>query len=259
MTFAISIGCYRLADFIELNITRCRRIFGDDCCIMLSDDHCNNHPHDSECIKKLADKHQVIYWSSKYQRSHFSGDIQAIVNAVKLADSADTDIALKLSQRLIPVLPAFRECIERAFGNPHVQMALPGRMDPMQIARPGARFYTNFGILTDVVALRRGAITPELLIQVYRERLQVGEPRSACLVETTFGWLMEHKFKGRTAILASLTNHIPMQPKIYLRKAQSSADDYKQVAAMEGLSGYYDLREWPQIERTEYFGRPTAA
>lgn len=253
MTWAITIGCYRLVDFIELSIKRCLRIFGDDCQIILSDDK----SPESGRIREVADRYSCFYHCSKQRRSHFSGDIQSFVTAIEFSRLTGCDAALKLSQRLIPVLPKFRTSLEAALQERRINVALPGRMNPNQVARPQAKFYARFGFLTDVVAIRTGSITPEELIDTYRERFRKAQKHHDCLVETTWGHLLAHRFKDAYQIVHELTNHVPFKPKIYLRKAQSTVIDYQQVAAMEGLSGNYDLREWAVIEGKGYFCRPT--
>jgi hypothetical protein len=253
--FAITIGTYRLADFVELNIKRCQTIFGEDTHILLSDDK----SPESDAIAKLAARYGCDYLASNRRRSHFSGDMQAFVNAATYAHAADADIALKLSQRLIPVLPAFRECLERVFSNDNVSVASPGRPNRNQIARPQARFYTAFGILTDVLAFRRGSVTGADLIELYRERFTNAKSHGECLIETTWGALLSGpRLKGSHVTVPELTNHVPFQPKIYLRKSQSTTQDYQAVAALEDLHGNYDLREWIAIEKERYFCRPTA-
>lgn len=199
-------------------------------------------------MERLAEELECDYICPDKRRSHFSGDFQSFINGLVFALEIGADIVLKLSQRCIPVLPEFRTAMERAFEDDRCMVVLPGQLNPQQIARPGARFYRKFGLLTDIVAMRSDAISPEELLRVYRERNR-GKPAES-FSETTWGFLLEQKFGGhRHRLLDEWTHHQPGKPKLYLRKSQSSASDYQQVALMEGLKEFnFDLREWIQIE-----------
>lgn len=191
MNLCVTIGCYRMPQFVELCIKRCRTVLGGDVPILLSDDL-----SDRSCdIKALADKYDCDYAVGPGRRSHFSGDLQAFLCAIAFCDATESDAVIKMSQRFIPVLPAFREALERAFSNPAVMVGLPGKPSEKQIARPAARFYAKFGILTDVVAMRRGCITGQAVFDVYRERVQHPKTKSDSFVETTWGWLLANRFK----------------------------------------------------------------
>lgn len=250
MTFAITIGSYRLPQFVELCVRRCRRIFDDGVPILISDDLSDLSP----TIKDLANRLDCGYVVGDGRQSHFGGDMQAVLNAIAWADNAD--IAIKISQRFIPVLYDFRLALEKAFATPSTMVAVPGQIQARQISRPQAAFYGRFGILTDVIAIRRGAISTKELLDTYIQRVRTPKARSDCFVETTFGWLLANKFQGAHAIVPEWTNHQPFKPKVYLRKSQSNALEYEQVAAMEGMTGNWDLREWIQIERHGYLARP---
>lgn len=244
MTTCIVIGAYKLTAFVRLNILRCRRIFGDDVPILISDDR----SPESEAMAKLAAGLGCDYTCSDSRRGHFAADMQSFLNGLVFARELDADVVVKLSQRFIVVLPEFRTAMESAFADERCQVVLPGQLNPQQIARPGARFYRKFGILTDALAMRSHAIEPDELLRVYRERNK-GKP-SDSFSETTFGYLLEHYFGGaKHRLLDEWTHHQPGKPKLYLRKSQSPASDYQQVAMMEGLTLFdFDLREWIQIE-----------
>lgn len=252
LTFAITIGAYKLFDFVELNICRSRVIFGDDVAILIDDDRSEN----SDKIREIAEKYDCSYVCSEMQRGHFAGDLQTFVNSMVFCKSAKADVGLKISQRVIPVLPAFRECVEKAFENPQIQIALPGKINPRHIARPMARFYGQFGILTDVMAIRRDAMPPQELVDVYRKRF-TGSPNHAdSLIETTWGWILANRFPNAHVIIPEWTNHEPFKPKIYLRKSQALEREYAQIASMHGIEGTWNLAEWGMIERKNYLCRP---
>lgn len=255
MTVAITIGCYKLPTFIELNVLRCRRLI-PKAPILLSDDRSDA----SKDIRAIAEKHDCDYICSPSRRSHFSGDWNHIINSLVFAKEAGADIAVKLSQRCVPVLPEFFSALERAFSNPDVQIAHPGRLNPHQIVRASARFYKKFGLLSDMLAFRVGSIDPYELLRIYRERNNTGRPHDS-FSETSIGFLLATRFPGNKArVIEEWTNHEYGKPKIFLRKAQSLSSDYVQIAAMDGLSAdisKFDCREWREIEGPHNY-RPKA-
>lgn len=252
---AITIGCYRLVPFIELNILRCRRLCGDGVPILLSDDRSDK----SKDILELAVKHECDYVCSTRRRSHFSGDFNALVNSLVFAKEIGATVAVKLSQRCIPVLPGFFVALDRVFKDPEVQIGHPGQLHPNQIVRPGARFYRKFGLLSDMLAIRVGAIEPDELLDIYKKRNDTGRPHDS-FSETTIGHLLATRFpKGKARMIPEWTYHEPNKPKLFLRKAQSPSSDYVQVARMENIDAdvsTYDLREWKDLEGRNY--RPKA-
>ncbi len=180
--------------------------------------------------------------------------MQAVLNAI--AWGQESDVTLKISQRFIPVLPSFVDALESAFSNRRIQLALPGQIELRQIARPQASFYGRFGILTDVIAIRTGALSEQDLLECYLNRVRYPKNRSDCFIETTFGWLLANRFKDAHVIIPEWTNHKPFQAKVYLRKSQSNNNEYAKVAEMEGVTGDWDLREWGIIEKGNYMPRP---
>lgn len=256
MKTAVTIGCYRMIPFIHLNVKRHRSLLGQETPILLSDDASK----ESKTISNLAQTMLCAYVSGERRRSHFSGDMQAFINALVFAKQHGAEIAVKISQRVIPVLPRFYEVMFRAFEDPSVEVVMPGQMKPRQIARPNNRFYLKFGSLTDVVAMRVSAVDPVELANFYRTRVQSSSEHLKSLVELTWGDLLADKFSlSKHRLLDEWTNMVPNQPKIYLRKSQATPGEYKKVAQMEGLPDYvFDLREWGQIEKGQhYMMRPT--
>ena len=93
-------------------------------------------------------------------------------------------------------------------------------------------------------------------MEVYRIRCRSAKKQADCLVESAWGWLLQHDLPGRHRLLSELAVYQPFKPKPYLRKAQCTADDYAKVAAMEGMTGrQWDVREWADIEGPKYFCR----
>lgn len=255
MQTAITVGAYKMPAFVRLNVLRCRRIFGPDTCILISDDKST----ESEAIENLAKELSCDYVVSKKRMSHFSGDCQSLLNAIVFGRECGADIALKLSQRFILVRPEFRTAMEKAFADPEVQIALPGRIPKNQIARPSSVFYSRFGLLSDVVAIRPNAIEPEEFLSIYRDRCAVGKHPAESFVETSLGFILDKKFGGnKHRLLTEWSVHNQGQAKIYLRKSQSSSSDYQQVAMMENVHSPtgWDLREWREVELKNY--RPKA-
>lgn len=255
MTWAITIGAYRLCDFVALNLAQCRKLFGADTMLLVSDDLSHFGPQ----MSAIAERYEAGYMAPQARRSHFSGDFQALINAVVFAAATQSDAALKLSQRFVPC-DGLKALLEETFSNPSVQIVLPGRPGTSQMARPSASFYSQFGILTDCIAIRRGAIPPDELVDVYRARHR-SEERGARLVETTLGWIIANRFRPENvAVLDQLANHSPLNPrKLFLRKSQSNRGEYIRLAEEHGIKGVFDLREWGLIEGPHYMAAPLIA
>src|SRR5207302_724487 len=94
-SWAITIGAYRLWDFVELNVCRCKVIFGDDVSICIDDDKSPESPK----IEAVADKHGCHYICSTERRGHFAGDAQTIATCLAFGKQTGADYSLKLSQR----------------------------------------------------------------------------------------------------------------------------------------------------------------
>lgn len=254
MQTAIVIGAYKLTHFVRLGILRCRRIWGDDVPILVSDDYAP----ESKDIQAMASEMNCDYICPKKRRSHFSGDMSVFVNGLVYGRETGADVVLKLSQRFIVVLPEFKEALDRAFMDPSCQIALPGRIPANQISRPGAVFYKRFGILTDCLAFRPTCMEPEDLVSFYRERCKEGRKPHDSFSECTWGALLDQKFANAYKIIPEWTAHRDGQKKVYLRKAQSSESDYRQIAMMEKVHSPngWPLLEWRLIENGQY--RPMA-
>lgn len=252
MTFAITIGCYRLADFIELNILQCREVFGKDVPILLSDD---DSPESFQ-IQALAEKHGCYYTKSDSHMSHFSGDLQAILNMLNFTKQTGVDIGIKLSQRLIPMRPEFRQVAEAAFADPQTMVVVPGKPPRNQISTKAGMFYAQFEILSDVVAVWHDAIEPIELAEIYRQRVREGKQKFDCLVETTIHWLIHNRFHGKHHVaIQAWAEHKLGDPKAFLRKTQSVRSEYVQAGIKHGIDGRFDLREWINLEGNGYVGR----
>lgn len=254
MNIAVVLGTFSLVNFVRLNLFRISELFPDSPCLV-----CDDHSSNSDQIKVLAEEFGCAFCGSSIQRGHFAGDIQAIVSGLSYAEQEDADILLKLSQRLVPVLPAFREYIETPFANERINIVVPGKISASQINYPNSKFYSGFGILTDVMAIRVGSITPEQLLKKYTDNFKYGRFSPNVLVEVFFGQLLATHFAGASFISPALANHTPMEPCAFLRKATNDPNAYKMVAQMHGLEGKdleFDTRELAEIFRSEYLSRP---
>jgi len=187
--------------------------------------------------------------------SHCSGDWQAFINAGVWAIENACPVALKLSQRFVPAHPDFRSYVLDALSRKSA--VIPGRMGRMQIARPIARFYTKFPVLTDCVAWKVEKFMPSDMMNTYKERFTGGKPTAGtALVEAAWHDAILRRFKDDAVISHELANHVPLQPKLFLRKAQSSAHEYQMLASEHGFKGNFDVREWSAIEGKQYQCRP---
>lgn len=252
MNTAIVIGTFSLKSFIRLNILQTKSIF-DSSPILLADDRSEH----SDEIRRMAEEFECAYCCSKIQRGHFSGDMQAIISGLSFAEQEGADILLKLSQRLIPVLPVFREYVEKPFEDSKINIVVPGRISAGQINLPSSKFFSSFGLLTDVIAIRIGSISPQELLDKYHANFKFGRFSPNVLVEVFFGQLLATHFQNAAYVSSSLGNHNPMEPMAFLRKAQSTPNNYAHLAKLHGIeNGEYDTRELSQIFGRAYLSRP---
>jgi len=250
MTVAICIGAYRLAEFVELNLCQCLRLFGEDTLVLVSDDRSPN----SDAIKAIADKHGAGYVVGEKRCSHFSGDLQCFINASKFGELTGCDVIIKISQRFVPAHEQFVNVLLSPFEEPGVAMVFPGQPKKNQMARPGAMFYSGFGLLTDCVAWRPKELMAGQIESFYRDQLTdvTDQKKGKHLVEVTFGRIAAKLLDGRIRSLDALANHHIGKPKLFLRKAQSNRGEYINLAKQHGIEGDFDVREWAAIEGKDY-------
>lgn len=261
MTIAIVIGAYRLRAFCELNVRACRRLW-PDARVLISDDRSD----DSPSIEAMADNEGVSYVCSESRRSHASGDIQSFINGQVFAEQVRADVILKLSQRLIPVKPRFRELVEDPFRDPEVWLAFaPPLSGKMSVARQSAVFYIGMPILCDIVAWRPDRCSAKVILEAYRESAVRAGNRDThakareLFSENTWIRLVDTHFKGHAMTVPEFTNPKPFHQKIFLRKAQASEGEYKTLAEELGVEGEFPILEWKQIEKPhEYMCLPQA-
>lgn len=247
---AFTISSYRLHDFVKLGLKQLQKL-SPESPILVSDDR----GPESEMIQKTAEEHGAAYRGSDKRRAHFAGDFQSIVNSLAFAEAAGADVAIKVSQRFIFRLPQSIDVIHKTFSDPNILAATPGRPRVMPGKGKAAGGFGNFGILSDVVMIRVGAMTPMDMLVMYRERLlREAHVPWASFIEGTIDELHNNKFPGRTTKIEELTN--PTGDPIYLRRYQSTEGQYQGLALSHGFSGGFPLVEWTQIEQRNYLCRP---
>ncbi len=252
MNIAIALGTYKLYDFVKLNLLQLQKIFPDSP-IIISDDKSER----SEDIKKLAEEMGCAFVESRVRRGHFAGDIQSAVAGLSYAEEVGADIMLKIGQRLVPVLPQFRDFIEKPFEDPKVNIVVPGRISAGQIRLPQSKFFGSFGVLSCVFAIRVGSISAQEFLRRYTANFKYGRFAAQNLVEVFIGELLATHFAGASHISMDLANHKPMTPMVFLRKAQADPNAYQAIASMHGLSGgHYPCDEYGVLEGRNYLSRP---
>lgn len=248
MKIAFTIGAYRLVPFIKLSILQLRRLV-PDCDILVSDDPAPESVH----IEQLAKETGCSYRGAKLRRGHFAADFQSLVNALIFAEACGAQVAVKASQRFIFRKTDGLAAIDNAFSNPNIVAATPGKPQVLNGGQP-AKGFGAFGTLSDVVAIRVGAISAEQLLHLYRARILREKVPWASFIECLVDELHSNVFPGRTMKLPELTN--PTKDPIYLRRYQADEKAYRELALSHGFNAMFPLAEWGQIEGPNYFCKP---
>lgn len=246
---AFTISSYRLHDFIRLGLAQLQKLC-PDCPVLVSDDPAP----ESKMIKETTEAYGGIYTAADKRRGHFAGDFQSLINALVFAKANDCDVAVKVSQRFIFRKPESIDVLRNAFADPDTKMATPGRPRVSNGASKASRGFSQFSILTDIVAIRVSAISPEDLLYMYRERLIREQVPWASFIECTIDELHANRLAGSTTKIEELTN--PTQDPIYLRRYQASEKQYRDLGLTHGFGGIYPLNEWGAIEQKAYMAKP---
>lgn len=247
MTIAIVIGAYRLTDFVHLNILQCRKVFGQDVPILVSDDRAEESP----AMSKLAKELDCAYVCPPMRRSHTSGDLQAFINGAIFAEQLGVDVVLKLSQRLIP-LDGLEKLVLPPFQDPNNWIVLPSQPEKATFARQSAMFFNKFTALTDVVAWRPEKLTGQMLSDLYKRQCSNARQRSDQFIEVFWGTLTQGDYKAHSVYVKELANPPLGKLKSYLRKAQSHQHEYQKLAQSHGIPGEFVIGEWAHIEQKNY-------
>lgn len=252
MTIAFTVGSYRLVDFVHLGLKQLRKLVGDSP-ILISDD---SSP-ESGVIKALSDGHGASYRGSTKRRGHFAGDLQSLVNALAFAEAVGADVAVKVSQRFIFRKPEAIEAITKAFEDPNIVFATPGQ--PVlagTFGRPPLNGFGSFTVLSDVIAIRVGCLSPSDLLHKYRSRLLTEKVAWGSFIECMADDIHRNVFPGRTVKIEDLTNQPDMEDSVYLRRYQNTEQQYVNLAAEHGIGGRFMLHEWGSAEGKSYLCKP---
>lgn len=251
MNIAVSLATYKLAPFVRLNLAQLKVII-PDAAVLVSDDRSDQ----TEEIDAISAEYDSAFVTSNARRGHCGGKIQAVVSGLSFAQQEGADILLVLNQRLVPVLPVFREYIEGPFSDPKVNIVVPGRATASQLKLPASKYFSGLGILTDVLAIRVGSITPADFLKAYQDGFKWGSMYIGLLPEPFLGKLLGTHFQDRIYVSSSLGDAKVANPA-FLRREQSKPKDYQALASQHGFTGEFDCRDWLEIERTTLMMRPS--
>ena len=249
MKLAFTISSYRLCDFVHLGLKQLRKL-SPDSPILVSDDISAESPG----IRSHASQHCAQYLPTRVRKGHFSGDFQSLVNGLVFAQSQGADVAVKVSQRFIFRKPESIDVLRKAFENPEILMVTPGQPKQVNGHNRAAQGFAQFTTLSDVVAIRVGAISAEELLAIYRKRLVTDKAPWSSFLEVLVNDLHGSRFAGKTVRLDELTN--PQPDPWFLRRYQHSPEDYQKLAGEHGFGGAFNTAEWSQIEQRNYLCRP---
>lgn len=251
---AFTIGSYRLADFVHLGLKQLRKL-SPDSPILVSDDASPESGH----IKNLAEEHGATYRGSTKRRGHFSGDVQAFVNALAFSEAVGADVAVKVSQRFIFRRQEAIDAIASAFEDPNIVMATPGQPKVGALSAMGRPHgFGAFTRLSDVTAIRVGSVSPTEILHMYRGRLITEKVPWGSFVECAIDGLCQ-RFPERTVKLDQISNHQDIENPAFLRRYQNTPEQYRALAATHGIGGQFMLGEWGQAEGRAYLCKPMCA
>jgi hypothetical protein len=248
-TLAFTIGSYRLIDFIQLGLRQLRRL-APESAVLVSDDPSPESP----MIQQITEQHGATYRGANTRRGHFSADFQALVNALSFAEAAKADVAVKISQRTILRKPESISVIQKVFEDPNIMAATPGQ-PVVTTNNRASKGFSAFTILSDIVMIRVGSMSPQDLLVMYRNKILRERTPWASFIELAVDDLHSKQFPGRTAKIPELTNPDKDDP-IFLRRYQNTVEQYRNLAMTHGINGNYTLEEWGIIERQNYLCRP---
>lgn len=248
MKLSFTLSTYRLKSFVHLGLAQLRKLSPESPILV-----CDDRAAESDAIKEYADQYGAQYRCSRVRRGHFAADFQSLVNAIVFAQSTGSDVAVKISQRFVFRKPESIDVIRKCFENPNIMAASPGQ-PKVTAGSAGARGFGAFGTLSDIVAIRTGALSPEQLLHLYRARLLREKVPWASFIECVVDELHNNVFPGRTIKIPELTN--PTADPIYLRRYQATENQYRQLAHENGFNGLFPLTEWREIEKMGYMCKP---
>jgi hypothetical protein len=249
LKLAFTISSYRLCDFVHLGLKQLRKL-SPESPILVSDDVSPESPG----IASHTSQHCAQYICSAKRRGHFANDFQSLVHSLVFAKSQGCDVAVKVSQRFIFRKVESIDALKRAFDNPEILMVTPGQPKQVNGHNRAAQGFAQFTTLSDVVALRVDAISPEELLAIYRKRLMTDKAPWGSFLEVLCNDLHGSRFAGKTIRAEELTN--PTEDPVYLRRYQHKPEDYQKLASEFGFGGMFRCDEWGQIEQKKYLCKP---
>lgn len=248
MKLAFTLSTYRLCDFVHLGLKQLRKL-SPESPILVSDDA----SPESGGISSLANRYCAQYLPTRIRKGHFSGDFQSLVNALVFAKSQGCDVAVKVSQRFIFRKAESIEALKKAFENPEILMVTPGQPRQVNGHNRAAQGFAQFTTLSDIVALRVSAMSPEELLHTYRKRLITDKAPWGSFLEVLVNDL-HGRFGEKSLRLDALTT--PTEDPIYLRRYQHKDEDYRKLAGEHGFGGEFFTGEWGAREGRKYLCRP---
>lgn len=249
MTTAITIAAYALPSFVDLCLASCRSIFGD-APLLVSDDRSRESPR----IAAAAKRHGATYCVSKRRRGHLAGDWQGFLNSALWAKGNGCDIALKLSQRFIPLSSGFRSLVEQPFRDPDLWLLHTSKLPPSSVHPMHHATYCQQPLLGDCVAWRPECLDAATLEAAHKRVTQI-KGADYAYAEVILNYLTHCVVQGHS--LGSVGLADPGEPPSFLRKIQSHRQDYERAAQRLGVKGEFCLKEWREIEPgREYFCVP---
>lgn len=249
MRLAFTLSSYRLCDFVHLGLKQLRKLTPESP-ILVSDDVSPESPG----IASHASQHCAAYTCSAKRRGHFAADAQSLITSLVFAQARECDVAVKVSQRFIFRKSESIEALRKAFENPEILMVTPGQPKQVNGHNRAAQGFAQFTTLSDVVAIRVGAISAEELLAIYRKRLVTDKAPWSSFLEVLVNDLHGSRFAGKTVRLDELTN--PQPDPWFLRRYQHSPEDYRKLAGEHGFGGEFYCGEWAVKEGRHYLCKP---
>lgn len=252
--FAISIGCFKLKNFVRLNVAYLRRVFGDDAPIFLYD----SPSEENGDIRLIAADYGCAYACEPVNRGHFAGDVQAAVAAVAMAQHHGCEFALKVNQRTILLSPEIPSLLEQAFSDPQVTLVTPGRYPEVSIIDPASRFHGRFPQAVDVLCFRAAQWDAQGIGDRYKTQWTTSTSRYGAYSEVFWANEVKRIGAGAHRVAPWLSAHVDGEPFKFLRKIQNREEHYNEAARQIGLPlGAYPLQEWMKLRRN-YQPQPRA-
>jgi len=245
---AVCIGSYRMPDFLRLNLAQLKLIW-PDAAILVSDDRSDK----TEEIDSIAK--EVAFVTSNARRGHCAGKVQSIVSGLSFAQQEGADILLFLNQRFVPTHLEFREFIESPFIDGKTNIVVAGRTTKSQIKLPASKYFNGLGLLTDVLAIRVGSISPADLLKAYTDGFKHGQFFIGLLIEPFLAKLLGAHFATSGYASSSLSD-AKVETPAFLRREQSKPEDYQALVAQHSFDGSFDCRDWLEIEGSNLMMRP---